>query len=247
MKPRTVIWFSCGAASAVAAKLAIQDDPDAILARCVIGSEHEDNSRFAADVSRWLGRPIVELASPKYRDTWEVWEQRRFLNSNKGALCTTELKKKVRQAFQRPDDVHVFGYTSEEGHRVDRLHAENFEITSRFPLIEKGITKAECFEVIQGAGIELPAMYRLGYSNANCIGCVKGGMGYWNKIRRDFPEVFARMGALEREIGHSCIHTENGPVYLDELDPLAGRHTDLILPECGLFCGQNEHLGITAC
>lgn len=27
------------------------------------------------------------------------------------------------------------------------------------------------------AGIELPLMYRMGYDNANCIGCVKGGEG----------------------------------------------------------------------
>lgn len=31
-------------------------------------------------------------------------------------------------------------------------------------------------------------MYDLGYANNNCIGCVKGGIGYWNKIRIDFPE-----------------------------------------------------------
>ena len=32
----------------------------------------------------------------------------------------------------------------------------------------------------------------MGYNNNNCIGCIKGGMGYWNKIRVDFPEVFEK-------------------------------------------------------
>lgn len=242
---RTIAWFSCGAASAVAAKLAIQAAPDTILARCVIGNEHPDNWRFADDVSRWLDRPIVELASPKYPDAWAVWEQRRFLNGPHGALCTVELKKKVRQSFEQDGDIQVFGFTSEEQDRAERFQANNFEIESRFPLIEKGISKTECFEVLQGVGIELPAMYRLGYSNANCVGCCKGGMGYWNKIRRDFPDVFDRMAALEREIGHSCINTDEGKVFLDSLQLDAGRTTDLQLPECGLFCGQNEHLGIT--
>ena len=71
-------------------------------------------------------------------------------------------------------------------------------------------------------------------------------MGYWNRIRRDFPDVFERMAALERDLGHSCIHTDEGNVFLDSLQLDAGRTTDLQLPECGLFCGQNEHLGITA-
>ena len=44
----------------------------------------------------------------------------------------------------------------------------------------------------------------------NCIGCVKGGMGYWNKIRRDFPERFEEMAALEKEIGRKiCKRTIN--------------------------------------
>lgn len=80
--------------------------------------------------------------------------------------------------------------------------------------------------------IELPAMYKLGYSNANCVGCVKGGMGYWNKIRVDFPEIFKRTAELERKAGHTCIKGK----YLDELDPNAGRFEAIELPECGIFC-----------
>lgn len=242
MNPRTVSWFSCGAASAVATKLALQEDPETVIARCVIWNEHPDNWRFAQDVAEWLGRPIVELASPRYPDAWAVWEGERFLNGPHGAKCTVLLKKKVRQAFEQDGDIQVFGFTSEEQDRAARFVANNFEIESRFPLIEHGITKAECFEVLKGVGIELPAMYRMGYANANCVGCVKGGMGYWNKVRVDFPEVFERMARLEESIGATVL---NG-LSLRDLDPAAGRHTDLILPECGLFCGQNEHLGISA-
>jgi len=75
-------------------------------------------------------------------------------------------------------------------------------------------------------------MYDLGYSNNNCVGCVKGGMGYWNKIRVDFPEVFENRAKLERLIGHSCIKG----VFLDELEPNRGRMSDEVLPECGIFC-----------
>jgi len=75
-------------------------------------------------------------------------------------------------------------------------------------------------------------MYDLGYSNNNCIGCVKGGMGYWNKIRIDFPQVFKERAELERLIGASCI---NG-VYLDELDPNRGRMEDEIMEDCSIFC-----------
>jgi hypothetical protein len=235
---RTVVWFSCGAASAVAAKLTLDEIPDAIIARCVVTNEHLDNDRFAAHVGQWLGVNIVELFSTRYKDCWEVWEKRRYLNGVGGALCTVEMKKKVRQAFEQPEDVQVFGFTVEEKDRAQRFVDNNIEVSVRFPLIEKGYTKQDCYKVIQDAGLELPAMYRLGYHNANCVGCVKGGAGYWNKIRKDFPDIFERMARLEESIGASCI---NGKL-LRGLQPWEGKHEDLELPECGLFCGQNDTL-----
>jgi hypothetical protein len=236
---RTVAWFSCGAASAVAAKLTVEADPSAVVARCVVANEHPDNDRFAHDVALWLGVEVVNLASKKYADCWDVWKRRRFLNSPGGALCTVEMKKKVRQDYAEPGDVNVFGYTVEEKHRAEWFLANNPDSLARFPLIEQRLTKAHCFRIIASAGIELPAMYRLGYHNANCVGCVKGGAGYWNKIRRDFPDVFARMSALEEAIGATVLREQS----LRSLPLNAGRHEDLELPDCGLFCGMNEGFG----
>ena len=79
-------------------------------------------------------------------------------------------------------------------------------------------------------------MYKLGYNNNNCIGCVKGGAGYWNKIRVDFPEIFEEMSKAEREVGATCLKNENGKLYLDQLDPKAGSPSDHVLGECGVFC-----------
>jgi len=240
---KSIVWFSCGAASAVAAKLTLERDPTATIARCIVANEHPDNDRFAADVERWLGRKILNLSSHKYADCWDVWEKRRFLNSPGGALCTVEMKKKVRRAFcDDPDVTQVFGYTVEERERLERFKAHNPEVLNvSCPLIDRGMNKTHCFRVLQNAGIELPAMYRLGYHNANCIGCVKGGAGYWNKIRKDFPDVFARMADLEARIGATVLKGTS----LRDLRPDAGRHEDLDLPDCGLFCGQNEGYGVT--
>lgn len=232
---RVVAWFSCGAASAVAAKLMLEERPDAVVARCVVDNEHQDNWRFARDCAAWFGKEVVELRSEKYADCWEVWEKRRFLNSPGGALCTVEMKKKVRQAFEQPDDVQVFGFTWDETERATRFRENNPEIKVRFPLIERRYTKARCYYEIEQAGLVLPAMYRLGYHNANCIGCVKGGAGYWNKIRFDFPVTFRRMAALEESIGATVLKEKS----LRDLLPGEGRHEDLELPDCGLFCGEN--------
>lgn len=231
---RVVCWFSAGAASAVAAKLALQqhDRENVVIARIPLTSEHPDNDRFAADCQRWFNHPIIELKSTRYKDVWEVWEKRRFLVGPKGALCTTEMKKMVRHEFQLADDIQVFGYTAEEQDRADRFRDQNFEVILQTPLIEAGLKKADCLAMIERVGIDLPAMYLLGYQNNNCIGCVKGGMGYWNKIRVDFPATFDRMAKLEREIGRSVTKG----VFLDELDPGRGVYQDEADIECSLLC-----------
>lgn len=239
-EPRTVCWFSCGAASAVAAKLTLAKNPNAVIACIVIPGEHEDNARFLADCEHWFGQTVVRLASTRYRDHWDVIEKRRFLVGPKGALCTTELKKMVRHDFQRADDIQVFGYTVEEVHRAKQFREQNFEVVLSTPLIDAGLTKQDCLAMVERAGIKLPAMYRLGYRNNNCIGCVKGGMGYWNRIRVDFPHVFDRMAKLERHLKRTILKDGKQRIYLDELDPARGNLADEADVECSLMCHVAE-------
>jgi hypothetical protein len=243
---RIIVWYSDGAASAVAAKLTLAEHghDNVIIARTETGAEHPDNVRFRAEVERWFGHPIVELRSDRYQDTWQVWEQTRYLVGPAGARCTGELKKKIRFAFQQPDDVQVFGFTadSREVQRADRFREQNVEVNLSTPLIERGLTKDDCLGILDTLGIALPWMYRHGYRNNNCIGCVKGGIGYWNKIRRDFPGVFARMAELEQRIGATVLREKpaadqpSRPLPLIHLDPNRGRHADEPDFECSVLC-----------
>ena len=242
---RVLAWFSCGAASAVAAKLTVETygDRAEVLYCDTLAYEHPDNRRFLTDVASWLGVPITILKSDTYTDIFDVFERTRWLVGPKGARCTTELKKKVRIAYQRPDDVHVFGYTVDEQHRIGEQRDAIHDLVTEFPLIDNGISKAQCHQRIAAAGIQSPAMYRLGYDNNNCIGCVKGGKGYWNKIRRDFPEAFDRMAKMERELDAAICKNEpiiNGKrtrqrVFLDELPPEAQDEFRFEM-ECGVLC-----------
>jgi len=110
---RTVCWFSAGAASAVATKLTLASNPDAVVAYCETGAEHPDNERFIRDCERWFGKSVERLKSDRYVDTWDVFEKRRYLAGNDGAPCTVELKVIPRLAWQQLTDEHVFGYTAD--------------------------------------------------------------------------------------------------------------------------------------
>lgn len=236
---RRIRWFSCGAASAVAAKLDIAKYGAGPVVYCDTGAEHPDNARFMADCAAWFGCEVETIGSEEYADTWDVWQKRRYLNGIAGAPCTGELKVAPRLAYQRPFDVQIIGYTVEEAHRAKRLAETFFEVQWVFPLIDAGLSKSDCLAMIERAGIELPVMYRLGYRNNNCIGCVKGKAGYWNKIRRDFPEVFERMAAMEVELGAHLIELGGERIQLRDLPPDAGRYEAEDV-SCSFMCAIAE-------
>ena len=253
------VWFSCGAASAVAAKLTLKRWGDRCNVRIInnpVAEEDPDNRRFLADVERWLGVEIELAINPKYPNcsAVEVWEKRKYMAGVGGAPCTGELKRKARQAWEALnlfnfalDNWLVLGFTASE-----RDRHEDFTLTERpnlLPvLIDAGLTKADCFRIVQQAGIRLPQPYLEGLPNANCIGCVKAtSPTYWNLIRKKYPQQFAERAEQSRRLGVRLVEYKGQRIFLDELDPAAkgGRLKGLDF-ECGIFCEEKptERLAI---
>lgn len=205
-KRRLVCWYSNGAASLIAAKKAIEMQPthypdhEVVVARIYIKEEYHEPERDEL-VESFLGHKIIELRDFKYGASVDnVIEKTRYISGVYGARCTKELKKSVRLAWQRDDDVHVFGFDCDEGERrVNNLLDTEPDIEYFCPLMELRLTKQDCFNEMRQAGIDLPMMYVLGFHNNNCVGCVKAsGAGYWNKTRYLFPDVFYRRAEQER-------------------------------------------------
>lgn len=194
---RIICWYSKGIASLIASKLALDNYkevyPDYDIEVVCIHLENEyDDKDLVSNAEDYLGMDIKFIQDEKYNANVDtVIEKTRYMAGVYGARCTTELKKNVRKNYQKFDDIHVFGMTSEEEKRVDRILDAEPELNIWTPLIDKDITKMECFEIAKNAGLDIPTMYKLGFKNNNCIGCLKaGGAGYWNKIRKHFPEIF---------------------------------------------------------
>lgn len=236
----TIGWWSGGITSAVACRLAIEKYDNVRLIYIETGSHHPDTIRFKEDCENWYGQKIETLQNSKYDNHIDVILKSKYVNGAAGARCTKELKKDVRFKFEKENKIaaQVWGYEFEasEINRAIRTQEQYPYTNPLFPLIENKLSKNECAGILAGAGIKIPMMYKLGYNNNNCIGCVKGGAGYWNKIRVDFPEIFKQMADAERAVGATCLKDKNGKIYLDELDPNAGNPTDLVTGECGIFC-----------
>lgn len=239
---RILVWVSSGAASVIAARLALRKyGHDAVeLVRCETGNEDPDNYRFEADAVRWLNKPVTLLRSDEYEDVWSVWQKRRFMSSPNGAPCTLEMKVKPRLVYQHPTDLHVFGYTADAADvkRYERLRESFFELKTEAPLIDAGLTKAATLQMIENAELQLPRSYRMGFPNANCLktGCVKAtSPDYWALYRHHFPENFKRMAAYSREIGCRLVRINDERRFLDELPP-DWPMTKPIVPACDFLC-----------
>lgn len=232
-----VCWLSAGVSSFVAGYI-VRDSVDKFI-YIDVADQHPDSKRFIKDCEKVLNKK-VEILHSDYSCVANVCRTFRFINSAHGAKCTEVLKKRVRKEWEyRHRDceiTYVWGMDCNEKERADRLVDAMPNFQHEFPLIANNLTKEDAHGICSRLNIKRPAMYDLGYSNNNCIGCVKGGKGYWNKIRQDFPEVFADRAKMEREIGHSILHDKNGMIFLDELNPNAGRMSKEILEDCSIFC-----------
>jgi hypothetical protein len=206
-----------------------------------VKEEDDDNRRFLKDVGEWLNVEIETATNHKYPScsAVDVWDRNKFMSGPQGAPCTTELKKMARQQFEMDNDIdwHVLGFTADEESRFCRFH-ENERRNTLPVLIEAGFTKGDCYRILNDAGIELPRIYRMGYPNANCIGCVKAtSPTYWNHVRKQHPEVFEARAEQSRRIGAKLVRVNNKRMFLDELNPKAtGRPMKNLDFECGIFC-----------
>jgi len=242
MKKTIAVWFSCGAASAIAAKLTIdkyKNTHDIFIVNNPVKEEHPDNRRFLKDIEKWLQYPIIEAKTEKYPNASivEVFDKKKYMSGIHGAPCTMLLKKQSRYEFELKQniDFHVLGFTIDEIDRHKRFTTRERENVIPV-LIDAKITKGRCFEILSENNIKLPEIYKIGFPNANCIGCVKSSSPtYWNLVRKTFPEIFKNRAEQSRRIGTKLVKLHNERIFLDELKS-TDKGGKIKSFDCGIFC-----------
>jgi hypothetical protein len=241
-KETIAVWFSCGVASAVATKKTIEKygkTHNVIIVNNPVVNEHIDNDRFLKDCEIWFGQKILKAINKNYPncDIREVFDKRKYISGVNGSPCTTQLKKEARYQFEKKNkiDWHVLGFTVEEKNRSDRFM--KFERENLIPiLIDEKLTKVDCFNIISKAKIELPEIYKLGFPNANCIGCVKSqSPTYWNLVRDTFPKIYKERAEQSRRIGAKLVKRKGKRIFLDELLE-TDKGGKIKSWECSIFC-----------
>ena len=208
---KIICWWSGGITSAVACKIAIdtygKDNCSIIMIDTQ--NEHPDTYRFKSDCEVWYGLKIEIITGigEKYGNIFDVWRKFKSLNTATGAICSTNLKRLVREKWEKTNQFkhQVFGFEfdKKEFNRALSMTLNHGERTKAiYPLLLMGYDKQDCIKIVEDANIEIPLMYKLGFQNNNCFstGCVQGGIGYWQKMKREFPDKFYAMAEMEHEL-----------------------------------------------
>ena len=208
MTNKIISWWSGGVTSAVACKIAIDLYGEESVRLIFIDTFNEDPDtyRFKADCEKWYGKEIETITAigNEYVSIQEVWYKYRSLNTAHGAICSSELKRDVRLKWERKNEYthQTFGFDIDEPKRAKSLTKNYPKAKAIFTLLLFGHTKKDCINKLVEADIDIPITYKYGFLNNNCFqtGCVQGGIGYWQKMQREFPNKFDAMAKVEHDL-----------------------------------------------
>lgn len=201
MSNRHIVCLSGGVASAVVAKWVKENIKGEIIYYFNDTLwEDKDLYRFNKDLEKKLNIKITVDCDGRTPE--QVFYDCKMLGSNRTPICSKILKAHMLQKFVKRGDNLYFGIDHQEIHRTIRIKEvyDLFDCKCIFPLIDNFIFKPETFKIIKSLRIEIPQMYKEGYSHNNCNGrCVRQGKGNWISTLVLRPRVYMDSERIEIE------------------------------------------------
>ena len=204
-----IVAISGGKASAWCADWALKNYPkdEVVLYFNDTKWEHKDLYRFLDDLSEYFGHPITYDSDGRSPEA--LFYDNNALANNRMSFCSRILKAERLQKFYKDGDTLLFGIGVDEAHRAKRILSVYLGVAERtgkwpkvsFPLIQAGATEDDINNFLKDAGIQEPALYRMGFSHNNCSGgCVRAGKKHWKSLYEKLPEVYADRERVENEM-----------------------------------------------
>lgn len=202
-----IIFYSGGLGSWMTANKVIQQygKENIVLLFTDTMIEDEDLYRFLDETSQDFGIPVTRIADG--RDVWEVFRDVKFIGNSRIAQCSHILKQKkskqwIKENFKPDECILYLGIDWTEQHRKEAPTKNWFPYPVEFPLCEEPyINKIDIIKDLENRGIEIPRLYKKGFSHNNCGGfCVRAGQGHFITLLREMPERYKYHEEKEQEM-----------------------------------------------
>lgn len=202
-----IVFYSGGIGSWATAKRVVKKygKENVILLFTDTKIEDEDLYRFIDETVAEMGAEYVYLADG--RDPWEVFKDVRYLGNSRLAQCSHLLKQKpandwIKANFKPDECILYLGIDWTESHRT-KAPVKNYEpYKVEFPMCEEPfLTKEDMLMDLKLLGIEVPKLYKQGFSHNNCGGfCVRAGQGHFATLLKQKPDLYKYHEEKEQEM-----------------------------------------------
>ena len=161
---------------------------------CDTKAEMPETYCYVQYFSKWLKDThdkeleiLTSIGLLEYCKTLKMIPSRRF------RWCTRKFKGELidRWAKENELDTCLIGYDAGEPERAEK--ADSYTGRNRYPLIEAGLDRNSCIELIRANGLEVP-------NRSGCFCCPYGNKARFEDLRTYHPELFEYACEMEKDI-----------------------------------------------
>ncbi|KAM3100080.1 phosphoadenosine phosphosulfate reductase family protein [Phormidesmis sp. 146-12] len=194
---RHILGLSGGKDSTALAILMHKEVPEMEYFFCDTGKELDETYEYLERIKARLGIKIQYLSPERGFDHWlDVYGG--VLPSPKMRWCTKQLKIKPLEAFVGEDEVVSYiGIRADENR--DGYISTKPNIKPVYPFKEKGLVKADIFQLLEEYGIGMPEYYKW-RSRSGCFFCFFQRKYEWVMLAQEHPDLFEQ--AIRYEQNH---------------------------------------------
>ena len=186
------------------------------------GKELPEVYEYLGRLEGFLGQPILRLNPDRDFDFW-LKQYNDFLPSPQTRWCTRQLKLRPFEQWLRPkleNGETIYSYVairSDEEYR-EGYASKNERLIVRLPFKEVGIDKSGVLEILDSAGLGLPAYYAW-RTRSGCTFCFFQQKIEWVRLKEHHPEAFEEAKAYEKNsVEHGSPFTWSQGEALGELE-----------------------------
>jgi len=214
---KTIVLYSMGICSAYIACRLKDEGQEPTCLFSDTKREDEDTYRFGWEVAARWGLNVVDASDG--RDLYDLFREEGFIPARQITRCSIALKIKPSQAYLESITEAgrvAYGYDLGEEDRAERTERRwrHPSLAAWFPLLDWGVSKAQCFGYFAAHGIDVPRVYAH-FSHANCLPCKNFRVNDWLALQYHYPEKFAEAAEFERDTGLKWMQEADAPRLLE--------------------------------
>ena len=138
-------------------------------------------------------------------DLYEYCIKYAILPDRRFRWCTQKFKVEPLDAYYERPALELIGFDAGEAKRRLSITGKT-GVEQDFPLIEAGIDRQGCIDLIKRHGLPVPP-------KSGCYFCPFRSLSQWRELRRDYPELFCKAEKLEQMVNERRLKKGRSAIY----------------------------------